>query len=218
MLYILVEGHGEVKAVSNLINRLWQDLELPYIPVYDPPIRWPKIHSDEGILKGIELIKNKGNATGLLIIRDDEDNCPKILAPLKADYIRTLNVPFPVSYHLMYREYEVLFLPCISHMAGRLLRDERGIERQGIQEGSVFNGDIEGNRDVKGIISNFFPIKRKYKPTLDQLPLTRMIDFSLIREKGVPCFGTLERCLIHISDNLGNSSVYPLSNTTETEE
>jgi Domain of unknown function (DUF4276) len=208
MLYILVEGHGEVKSVSNLVNRLWNDLGLKHIPIY-PPIRWPKVHSEEGIKKGIELVLSRGNATGLLIIRDDEDNCPKEFAPYKAEFIRTLNIPFPVSYHLMYREYEVLFLPCLHIMAGKLLVDERGIEREGIINGARFEGDFEQNRDVKGIISSFFPQNRKYKPTLDQLPLTRMIDFELLRESEVPCFGTLERCLKHIEQNLGSSSVYP---------
>lgn len=209
MLYILVEGHGEVKSVSNLINRLWKDLNLPAIPIHSPPIRLPNIHSDEGLKKGIELVKSKGNATGLLIIRDDEDNCPKELAPTKAEFIRTLDLPFPVSYHLMYREYEVLFLPCIRLMAGKKIVDERGIKRAGIVEGAEFTGDFESKRDIKGIISRFFPPNRKYKLTLDQLPLTRMLDFDIIRKNKVPCFGTLERCLIHISDNLGTNSVYP---------
>ncbi len=51
--------------------------------------------------------------------------------------------------------------------------------------------------------------KAYYKPTLDQLPLTRMIDFQTLRSANIPCFETLERALIFLARNLDTGGVYP---------
>lgn len=51
---------------------------------------------------------------------------------------------------------------------------------------------------------------RAYKPTVDQLPLTRMVDFAVVRERGLPWFGSLERALEFLGANLGKVGVaYP---------
>lgn len=49
----------------------------------------------------------------------------------------------------------------------------------------------------------------QYKPTLDQLPLTRLLDFDLLRERQIPCFGTLERALVFLAQNIGTAATYP---------
>lgn len=36
--YLLVEGHGEVKAMGNLVNRLWLDLGLLFVPRAQPTL------------------------------------------------------------------------------------------------------------------------------------------------------------------------------------
>jgi len=53
------------------------------------------------------------------------------------------------------------------------------------------------------------PPKRRCKPTLDQLPLTQMIDFPTIHEADVPCFGTLERALAFLAEEKYAGKVYP---------
>lgn len=53
-------------------------------------------------------------------------------------------------------------------------------------------GSEEG---VKEWLSRHFPRNRRYKPTLDQLPMTRMLNFDRLRRAEVPCFGTLERAV-----------------------
>lgn len=94
-------------------------------------------------------------------------------------------------------------------MAGRSLVDERGVSRPGLRTGAHFDGDPESVRDAKGVVSRFFVPGRSYKPTLDQLPLTRMIDFATLRAANVPSFGTLERALRFLSDHRGRPAVYP---------
>jgi hypothetical protein len=63
---------------------------------------------------------------------------------------------------------------------------------------------------VKEWLTSQMPKGRSYKPTVDQLPLTRMVDFAVVREKGLPWFGSLERALRFLATNLGQTSAaYP---------
>ena len=208
MIYLFVEGHGDERAVSNLITRLWAELKLPFIPI-DPGKRLPNLHINKGLVRAVDLIRTKSNAQGLIIIRDDEDHCPAEIVKGRTDFLRSLKAPFPIAYHIMYREYETLFLPCIHLMAGREINYEFGLGKIRLSEDAHFEGNPEAHRDAKGILSRFYPGNKIYKPSLDQLPLTRLIDFNVLRETNLPCFETLERCLINISNNQGTTFVYP---------
>jgi hypothetical protein len=207
--YVLVEGHGEVEAVPNLLNRLQVDLELPFLP-WSTPLRWPKLHRREDLARGCRYVRSKKDAGALLVLRDEDDDCPRTVGPEVARWVVELELPFPVAVVLLHREYEVLFLPCAERMAGRPLEDRLGRRRPGLHPGTTFEGDPEAVRGVKEWLSGHFDAGRSYKPTLDQLPLTRMIDFALVRQAKVPCFGTLERALRFLAENLGRAGgVYP---------
>ena len=195
--YILVEGHGEVKAVQNLIVRL--SMDIGFALPWTTPRRWVNLHQWEarttgGIKAGTELIRSKSDAAALLILRDEDDKCPKELAPRTARDLRALNLSFPVAYVLLHPEYEVLFLPCL--------------EKIGFPPWD--RGSWESRRGIKEWLSGQLPKGRSYKPTVDQLLMTRQLNFELLRAADVPCFGTLERALIFFRDNLGTSgNVYP---------
>ncbi len=65
-------------------------------------------------------------------------------------------------------------------------------------------------RGVKEWLSGQFPKGRSYKPSIDQLPMTRMLDFNDLRDSGLPCFGTLERALKFLDQHRGRLAVvYP---------
>lgn len=206
--YVLVEGRGEKASVLNLVNRLWADCGLAFVS-WREPIRFPNLHLERGIEKGCELIRARGDAEALLLLRDDEDNCPREVAPARAQFIRTLGLPFPVAYVIMYREYETLFLASLPSLAGKEIVDDRGVRRPGIHASALFVGNPEGPRDAKGWLTQHMPKGRSYKPTVDQLPLTRHLDFGLLRSAALPCFGSLERGLHHLAANRGRSAVYP---------
>lgn len=74
--------------------------------------------------------------------------------------------------------------------------------------GTVFNGDPEAKRGVKEWLSKHYPRGKAYKPTLDQLPLTRLIDFAMVRTAGVSSFSTLENALRFLAAP-GEARVYP---------
>lgn len=201
--YVLVEGHGELRAVDNLVSRLSADLGLPLS--WAPAIRWPNLHLQRGIEKGASYIRAKRDAQALLVLRDEDDECPRERGPLMAGWLRALNLPFPAGVVLLHPEYEVLFLPCLERMAGKLL-GTGAAARPGLREGTRWEGDFESRRDVKGWLSAHFPPNRSYKPTLDQLPLTRFLDFPTLRSSRLSCFGTLERALTFLAEGDG---VYP---------
>lgn len=190
--YVITEGHGETDAVLNLLHRLQADLRLP-AAVWGQPMR-KVVASRSSAEEMAGLVRGKGDAQGLLLLRDDEDGCPRNTGPEMAEWLKELGLPFPVAVVLFFREYETLFLPCVDLMAGRPLVS-RGIERPGLRAGASFTDDPEGPRDAKGVITSLMPLGRAYKPTTDQLALTQMVDFDRLRASGLPCFGTLERGL-----------------------
>ncbi len=204
--YVLVEGHGEVEAMGNLLVRISQQLG-DYTP-WTKPLRWNNLHQWKpetrgGILSGVEHIRLKQDVASLLVIRDEDDHCPKETAPSMAAQLRTLAAPFPIAYVLLKPEYEVLFLPCIETMAGRMLEN-----RPGLLPGSRWDGaHWEAYRGVKEWLSARFPKGRSYKPSLDQLPMTRMLDLDQVAAADIPCFGSLTRALMSLYNS--TDGVYP---------
>jgi hypothetical protein len=209
---ILVEGHGEVEAAPNLVARLWQNLELDQLTSWVKAIRGIGLTTENGVKKHCERLRREDCQVALLL-RDCDymGACPAKVGPRVADWIRKLDLPFPVAVVLLYQEYEVLFLPCLSSMAGRDMVTKEGIEINGLKGGVEFRGNPESVRGVKECISKKFPERDAYKPTIHQLPMTRMIDFNLIRMANPPVtsFGTLERALKFLSDTKEPGAVYP---------
>lgn len=203
--YILVEGHGEKGAVDNLISRLSADLGIP--SRWAPAIRWKDLHLQRGVGKGASFIRSKADAEALLILRDEDDACPVQQAPVIAEWLESLRLPFPSAVVLFHPEYEVLFLPCLDRMVGKPL-GTGGATHPGLTPGTQWQGPWEARRGIKEWLSAHFPPKRSYKPTLDQLPLTRLVDFPTLRESGLPCFGTLERALTFLARGVAGE-VYP---------
>lgn len=207
-LYLVVEGHGEVRAALNLITRLWRELALGEVVCADPPIRGIALHTKAGMLKSCEILRSKRDCDRALILRDEDDGCPAKRGPEAARWILDARLPFPVATVLAHREFEAWFLPCLHLMAGRPLVDPNGGSRPGLRAGTVFTGVPEELRGVKEWLSRNFTAGKSYKPTLDQLPLTRLLDFNVLRAAQLPSFGTLERALRFLATT-AERSVYP---------
>lgn len=203
--YILVEGHGEVGAVDNLITRLSTDLG--HYRAWSPAIRWKNLHLQSGIEKGANYIRGKKDADALLILRDEDDACPAQRAPVMAQWLHDLQLPFPTALALLHPEYEVLFLPCLPQMSGKKIGDGPQA-RPGLLPGTAWTGSWESRRGIKEWLSAHFPPGRSYKPTLDQLPLTRFLDFAALHTADLPCFGSLTRALAFLAEG-PTGGVYP---------
>jgi hypothetical protein len=211
--YVIVEGHGDGHAALNLVHRMWADLGLAHV-TWDPnPIRGKGLNTQMGVVKSCELLRSKPQCERALFLRDEDDLCPKERGPETASWIQALKLPFPVAVVLPYREFETWFLPCIQHLAGRPIPGPGGNDRPGLAAGAVYRGNFEAIRGVKEWLSKHFAQGKAYKPTLDQLPLTQMLDLATVRAANIPSFGTFERALRFLA-SANPGEVYPPPATT----
>lgn len=202
--YVVVEGDGEQQAVPNLIQR-WCQAHGETQRFWRPPIRI-NVQREADAQRIIGLVSARRDAEGLLVLRDDEDGCPKTDGPAMAQWFKTLAAPFPVACALLFREYETMFLPFVTEWAGRSLSNGR----EGLRADATFTGDPEAKRDAKGVITNAMPAGRSYKETVDQLEFTRLLDIDALRQSGLPCVGTLDRAIQFLLSSKPPGAVFPL--------
>lgn len=208
MFQLFVEGRGENEAGQKLVHKIIHHYRLGN-HIFSAGRRLPNLHTIDGLKSAVSLARFSKETEGMLILRDDEDNCPKTLAPQIATYLKSLNAPFPIGYCIMYREFETLFVAYARHFAGRKIAH---VHRGSIQ----FKEDIpivdpESVRGTKEWISKQLIGTRAYKPTIDQLSLTNAIDIGTMENLKLPCFETLVRCVSNIIEHRGHPYVYPIS-------
>jgi hypothetical protein len=190
--YLIVEGHGDAQAALHLVSRAWADLQLPYIPWDAEPIRGTALHTRTGLMHACGLLRQRPRCARVLILREEPEHCPKERGPELAAWLRQLHLPFPVAAVLLHRS---------------LVSNET--VRPGLAADVSFSGPVESVRDARKWISEHFRDGKAYKPTLDQLPMTRMLDLPALRAAEVPSFGTFERALRFLS-TAGPGEVYPV--------
>jgi hypothetical protein len=199
--HVVVEGHGEVNAAGNLLTRISQRLGLPMR--WAPPRRG-KLHGGiDALLKTAMAYRYETRCDALLLLRDEDDDCPREHGPIAAARLRELALPFPVAFVMLHREYEVLFLPCLGRMSGA-----RPDGRPSLRPGSTWSGPWEAKRGIKERLSAMMPPGQSYKPSVDQLAFTQMIDLDELAAADVPCFGTLERAVAFLA-SAGPGETYP---------
>jgi hypothetical protein len=204
--YIVIEGRGENGSVEHLMRKLSVDLGHPET-FWKVGGRTTNLKSASALIQQCEKLRARGDCDRALLLQDDEDGCPRLDGPRLAGVVRGLDLPFPVAVVLFFREYETLFLPCLHTMAGRPLKDDRGIELAPLVADARFSGDPEAMRNAKKEINRFLPRTHPYKETTHQLALTRLLDLATLRAAGLPCFGTLERAAAFLLESAGG--VYP---------
>jgi hypothetical protein len=206
MIQLFVEGQGETSASQKLIYKIIEYYSLGH-HVFSNGRRIPNLHTDEGVKKAVNLAWLDPNTEGVLIMRDDEDNCPKVTAPRMAKLIKDLNAPFPVAYCIMYREFETLFIAYSKEFAGQAIQHViRGTIQFKTEIPEVIPETIRG---AKEWISKYLEGGRVYKPTTDQLSLTQALDIEKMISLNLPCFDTLTRCVKKIIENKNSHYVYP---------
>lgn len=210
---VLVEGHGEVDAVGNLLIRMWRHLGLSIELQWLEPVRWTKIATKKGVEKACAYARAKNPEVFLLLRDSDEDRaCPASDAPLAARWIADANLPFASAVVLAHQEFETWFMPSIRRMAG----NPRQAGCPGLRANTVPHENPEDVRGVKEWISR--NSDRHYKPTLHQKSLTRLIDCAELLAAGevpegqpgrVSSAGTLGRALRFLDAHRGDQAVYP---------
>lgn len=218
-LIVVAEGHGEDEAIRNLVMRIANadGLDLPYIPARGGVVR--KSILTKGRLTDVCRLAASKEATALLLTRDADNDaqddrhgdCPKVRAPEMAEWVRDLRLGFPAAIVLFRWEYESMFLAGLDSIAGRLLTGPDGIERPGIRRDAAFHGDADqGPRGAKEWLRDQMPNRVSYKPTTDQLAMTRLLDLEGKRLNELSSFRRLRRSLRFLAENQTvPGSVYP---------
>lgn len=206
MFQLFVEGRGENKAGQKLVHKIIHHYQLGEY-FFSEGRRIPNIHTNDGLRTAVQFATLDPRTEGVLILRDDEDNCPKEKAPKIADFLRSLKMPFPIAYCILYREFETIFVAYAKELAGKKI--------QHVVKGTLqFSDEIpevnpEDIRGAKEWITRCLLNGRAYKPTIDQLTLTQAIDVEKMLKIDLPSFGTLTRCVIHLIKNRNTGLVYP---------
>lgn len=136
--YVIIEGQGEVAAVTNLLTRLASDLKLPPIH-WRPPMR-KAVTSQRVALEVCEIVRSKADIDCLLVLRDEDDGCPRQTGPELAGWLAAASLPFPTAATLMYREYEVLFTDHGARAAAMCRGKLRSVATHARQPAATYDG------------------------------------------------------------------------------
>jgi hypothetical protein len=177
----IVEGDGEVDAVPNLLYKL-----LHRHDCFDFHVARPKnahgrgnLTAPGGVERFVLLALLEPHCEGVLVLLDADEDCAYTLANGLARRIAALTPQKPVVIIAAKCEYESWFLASLPTIAGILLEGRPGLKT----ELTYPDDRIEFLVGVKGWLSRNFQSGRIYKETLDQLPMTRLIDLNLALPK-----------------------------------
>ena len=178
----IVEGDGEVTAVPILLHKILQELGECRFQVANPKNAHGcgNLKKVGGIEKFVRYAWLEPNCAAVIIIVDgDEANgCPITLARDFVKRVELLNGRHPVAIVIANQEYEAWFLASLPSIVGKEIT-----EYLQFPSDSVFEGDPEGLRGVKGWITRQLPRGKAYKETDHQAPMTRLIDLTLARSQ-----------------------------------
>jgi hypothetical protein len=174
MIQPIVEGYGEVPAVPVLLRRLAGLMEIPYLNV-GSPIRSKRtqLTQEEGLKNAVQMARSQPGCTGIIVMFDADDDCPKELAPRILKWAQDAARPLPCSVVLPKREYEGWFLACLESL----------LEARGIQPAVPYDKDAETKRDAKGELESRFGEKFRYYERTDQPALSALADWALVHAR-----------------------------------
>ena len=167
----IVEGHGEVSAVPELLRRLIQAANVYDLHVGSPIRRKRSELTQEGALrKAVRIASWQPDCRGILILFDSDDDCPKELAPTIQSWAQAEVAHIPCAVVMAHREYEAWFLGGIESLRGR----------RGIRIDAAIHPSPEGPRDTKSAIEDRMIPGRSYSETADQAALTASVDLAAV--------------------------------------
>ena len=179
----IVEGHGEVVAVPELLRRLGLEREDPIFIDARPPVRIPrdKLLKEGELERAIELamLDLNGSRGGVLILIDAEDDCPAALGPKLLHRARTARPDLPIRVVLANREFEAWFLAAAASLAGK----------RHLPPDLQPPPDPEALRGAKEWLER--RAAGRYRETIDQVKLTAVM--SLEQAALAPSFRKLRR-------------------------
>jgi len=171
----IAEGYGDAEAVPLLLRRILAErLAAPHIRILKP-IRHPRNRLLQGpdhrpIRSTIELAARIGGpGSGLLILMDGDDDCPRDLADRVGGIAREVRPDMPSRTVFAMREYEAWYLAAAPSLrAHRRVRDD-----------AASPAKPEAIRDAKGHFQkSILKPGERYSPSIDQVSFTAAIDLE----------------------------------------
>jgi hypothetical protein len=166
----IVEGPGDIEAVSLLLRRLLHDVHGRYDVEIVRPYKfgnYPKVDRDFDRY----LLAAEKEGCPILWTMDCDDGCAvQLVETLKQRIPAGFSVP--VGFAFFVREYEGMFLcekECLTHLGITL---DHALSIQG-----------ETVRDAKQTISRLMPHGQAYKETVHQTRLSARLNLELARRK-----------------------------------
>ncbi len=182
----IIEGHGEVVAFRDLINKIAEACGATAYPVISDVwrvsrtiiVRPEELESkaEKAIRQAEALPDMPASSRASLIVlfdADADDDCPAALGPLLHERLVTRFPNNPVSVSLANREYENWFIASLETIA----------ESAGIAPSTSVPTNSEHIRGAKEWLSRRMPRGISYKPKNDQVRLTTAINVPLARQR-----------------------------------
>lgn len=194
MIRAIVEGQGEVAALPVLLRRLRDAAQAWGLEVGQPHRRRrSELVKKEMLQRAVQVALMQRDCSGVLILLDADDDCPKELAQQLESWAHEVAGEKTCVVVMANREYEAWFLASIETLRGKA----------GILPGAAALENPEGPRDAKGKLEEWMAQGFSYSPTLDQAPLTAQLDLALTYgrsrsfRKLVSAFGVLAAAAGH---------------------
>lgn len=178
VIYPIVEGHGEVKAVPPLLRRFATEVYQNFSLEVLSPYRLSKGQMlGDGLPKLIAFAARKlrthGGNGAILLITDADDDLPCQIGPILHETMVGAAQGFPCAAVIATREFEAWFLA-----AAKSLRNRHGIRPDAIAPPSP-----ETVRGAKEYLEKHILVDgRSYSPTIDQPALVAAFSFEEARQ------------------------------------
>ena len=188
----IVEGHGEVTALPELLRRLcseasaWEvQIRIPIRRKRSELVNQPKLE------KTVAAARYQPNCDAILILFDSDKDCPAELGPKVYEWASAVCGDFPCEVVMPHKEYEAWFLAGIKPLRGR----------RGIRNDANPHPNPEAPRGAKAQLQAQMESGESYLETTDQAAFSAL--FSMPAAYGncrsfrklIKSFGTLLRAM-----------------------
>lgn len=178
VIYLIVEGHGEVQALPVLIRKILHEDLGRYDSNIDRPYRMPRSKicrfSDDlsvAVRLGGFKITEVDEGGGVLILVDSDDDCPMDLHAKFEAFCAQEAFDIPVAMIAANREYEAWFIACGESLRGR----------HSVRHDAVDHPAPETVRGAKEFFQNEILVRgANYSETLDQEKYSAIIDIHKV--------------------------------------
>jgi hypothetical protein len=188
---IIVEGPGEVEAVPILLRRLLEERQAYGVTIQKSinANGIGNIKAQKGLERFLKLAEIH-SCNAILVLIDADVDCAKSIASELADRARLQNPHIATAVVAAKYRFENWFPASLETLSGR----------RNFQTELPIITDPEAMPDPKRWISNHKTKGRIYKETMDQAPMSQLIDLGLVSQRSRSF-----RRLVHAVDELLDS-------------